>query len=181
MSRTYFVHLAMRGLRATAIAAPFSGSRPVECADRLRSVLENTEQRQLRRLAAVAVLDVVGYSRMMSEDEDGTLAVLQAHRNVLDPVLVNHGARIVKGTGDGMLLEVASAVEAVRAAIEVQRLMAERNESVPEGRKMQFRIGINLGDVIVGDDEDLFGHGVNVAARLEALAPPGGICVSASI
>lgn len=156
-------------------------SRPLECADRLRPVLENTEQRHLRRLAAVAVLDVVGYSRMMSEDEDGTLAVLQAHRNVLDPVLVNHGARIVKGTGDGMLLEVASAVEAVRAAIEVQRLMAERNESVPEGRKMQFRIGINLGDVIVDDDEDLFGHGVNVAARLEALAPPGGICVSASI
>jgi TolB-like protein len=144
-------------------------------------VLANTESAQLRRLAAIAVMDVVGYSRMMSEDEDGTLAVLQAHRNELDPVLRNHGARIVKGTGDGMLIEVPSAVEAVKAALEAQRLMAERNVSVPEGRKMQFRIGINLGDVIVGDDEDLFGHGVNVAARLEALASPGGICVSASI
>lgn len=118
---------------------------------------------------------------MMSEDEDGTLAALQAHRNELDPVLRNHGGRIVKGTGDGMLAEVPSAVEAVKAAIEVQILMSERNAAVPVGRQMQFRIGINLGDVIVGVDEDVFGHGVNVAARLEALAPPGGICVSASI
>ncbi|MGD2044218.1 MAG: adenylate/guanylate cyclase domain-containing protein, partial [Acidimicrobiia bacterium] len=139
------------------------------------------QQRQARRLAAIAVLDVVGYSRMMSEDEEGTLAALQAHRNELDPVLRNHGGRIVKGTGDGMLVEVPSAVEAVKAAIEAQRLMAERNAAVPAGRQMQFRIGINLGDVIVDHDEDVFGHGVNVAARLEALAPPGGICVSASI
>jgi adenylate cyclase len=105
-------------------------------------------------------MDVVGYSRMMSEDEDGTLTVLQAHRNELEPVLRNHGARVVKGTGDGMLIEVPSAVEAVKAALETQRLMAERNVSVPEARKMQFRIGINLGDVIVGNDEDLFGHGL---------------------
>jgi adenylate cyclase len=147
----------------------------------MSSVLGKSEQGHVRRLAAIAVLDVVGYSTMMSRDEDGTLATLQAHRNELDPVLRNHGGRIVKGTGDGMLVEVPSAVEAVNAALEVQQLMADRNASVPEGRQMQFRIGINLGDVIVDDDADVFGHGVNVAARLEALAPPGGICVSASI
>jgi hypothetical protein len=133
---------------------------PVGTADRLHSVSANSESTQLRRLAAIAVMDVVGYSRMMSEDEDGTLTVLQAHRNELEPVLRNHGARVVKGTGDGMLIEVPSAVEAVKAALETQRLMAERNVSVPEARKMQFRIGINLGDVIVGNDEDLFGHGL---------------------
>jgi adenylate cyclase len=118
---------------------------------------------------------------MMAHDEEGTLAALKAHRNELDPILLNHGGRIVKGTGDGLLVEVPSAVEAVRAAVEVQRLMAERNASVPEGRRMHLRIGVNLGDVIVEEDGDLFGDGVNVAARLEALSPVGGICVSGSI
>ena len=134
-----------------------------------------------RRLAAIGVLDVVGYSSMMAEDEEGTLATLRAHRNALDPILLNHGGRIVKGTGDGMLVEVPSAVEAVKAAIEMQQTLAERNASVPDGRQMQMRIGINLGDVIVEDDGDVFGDGVNVAARLEALADPGGVCVSGSI
>lgn len=134
-----------------------------------------------RRLAAVVVIDVVSYSTMMAGDEEGTLATLKAHRNETDPVLLNHGGRVVKGTGDGLLAEFPSAVEAVRAAVEVQQLMAERNAIVPEDRRMQYRIGINLGDVMVDDDGDIYGDGVNVAARLEAAAEPGGICVSESI
>ncbi len=134
-----------------------------------------------RRLAAVVVVDVVSYSAMMSVDEEGTLATLKAHRNETDPVLLNHGGRVVKGTGDGLLAEFPSAVEAVRAAIEVQRLMAERNVNLPADRRMQYRIGMNLGDVMVDDDGDIYGDGVNIAARLEAAANPGGICVSESI
>ena len=132
----------------------------------------------VRRLAAIAVLDVVGYSRMMAEDEEATYAAFVAHRNAIDPVLLNHGCRIVKGTGDGVLVEVPSAVEAVRAAIEVQELMAERNASAPEGRRMQLRIGINLGDIIVDEDGDVHGDGVNIAVRLEGEAHPGGVCIS---
>jgi adenylate cyclase len=132
----------------------------------------------VRRLAAIAVLDVVGYSRMMAEDEEATYAAFVAHRNAIDPVLLNHGCRIVKGTGDGVLVEVPSAVEAVRAAIEVQELMAERNASAPEGRRMQLRIGINLGDIIVDEDGDVHGDGVNIAVRLEGEANPGGVCIS---
>ncbi len=134
-----------------------------------------------RRLAAIAVLDVVGYSSMMAADEEGTLASLKAHRNEVDPVLLNRGCRIVKATGDGLLVEVPSVVEAVAAAVEVQELMAERNAALPEARRMELRIGINLGDILVEDDGDVFGDGVNVAARLEALAEPGGICVSESV
>jgi adenylate cyclase len=135
----------------------------------------------VRRLAAIVVFDVVEYSRMMAEDEDGTHSALKAHRIEMDPILLNHGGRIVKGTGDGLLLEVPSAVEAVKASIEVQRLMTERNAVLPEARRMQFRVGINLGDIIAEDDGDIYGDGVNVAARLEGLAKPGGICVSGSI
>jgi len=134
-----------------------------------------------RRLAAVAVLDVVGYSRLMAEDEDGTLATLKAHRSDGDPILLNHGGRIVKGTGDGLLAEFPSAVEAVRAAVELQQLMAQRNADLPPTRRMLFRIGINAGDVIVEDDGDIFGETVNVAARLEARAEPATICVSAGV
>ncbi len=134
-----------------------------------------------RRLAAIAVLDVVGYSSMMAADEEGTLASLKAHRNEVDPILLNHGCRIVKGTGDGLLVEVPSVVEAVAAAVAVQDLMAERNAALPAGRRMVLRIGINLGDILVDDDGDVFGDGVNVAARLESLAEPGGICVSDSV
>ena len=132
----------------------------------------------VRRLAAIAVLDVVGYSRMMAEDEEATYAAFVAHRNAIDPVLLNHGCRIVKGTGDGVLIEVPSAVEAVRAAIEVQELMAERNASAPESRRMQLRIGINPGDIIVDEDGDVHGDSVNIAVRLEGEAHPGGACIS---
>ncbi len=131
-----------------------------------------------RRLAAIAVFDVVGYSRMMAEDEEATYAAFKAHRNAIDPILLNHAGRVVKETGDGLLVEVPSAVEAVQAAIEVQQLMAERNASAPEGRRMQLRVGINLGDVIVDADGDVHGDGVNVATRLEGEADPGGICIS---
>ncbi len=135
----------------------------------------------LRRLAAVVVVDVVGYSAMMAADEEGTLAALKAHRNETDPIVLNHGGRIVKGTGDGILVEFPSAVEAVRAAVETQRLMAERNAAAPDDRRMHYRIGINLGDVMVDEDGDIYGDGVNIAARLEAAADPGGICVSGAI
>ena len=132
----------------------------------------------MRRLAAVAVLDVVGFSRMMAEDEDGTLATLKAHRNDIDAVLLNRGGRIVKGTGDGLLVEFPSSVEAVAAALEVQQLMAGRNEALPEPRRMMLRIGINAGDVLVDDDGDIYGDAVNIAARLEPQADPMGVCVS---
>jgi adenylate cyclase len=134
-----------------------------------------------RRLAAIAVLDVVGYSAMMAEDEEGTHAALKAHRRDIDPILLNHGCRIVKSTGDGYLVEIPSVVEALQAAVEIQVLMAERNTVMPKNRNLELRIGINLGDIIIEDDGDVYGDGVNVAARLEALADPGGICVSESV
>src|SRR6266849_1022368 len=130
-----------------------------------------------RKLAAILAADVVGYSRLMGADEEGTLTQLRAHRRALiDPKIREHHGRIVKTTGDGMLVEFASVVDAVRCAVEVQRGMAERNAGVPPERRIEFRVGINLGDIIV-ENEDIFGDGVNVAARLEALAVPGGICV----
>src|SRR5712692_9986994 len=130
-----------------------------------------------RKLAAILAADVVGYSRLMGGDEEGTLAQLRGHRRALiDPKIREHHGRIVKTTGDGMLVEFASVVDAVRCAVEVQRGMAERNAGVPQDKRIEFRVGINLGDIIV-ENEDIFGDGVNVAARLEALAEPGGICV----
>jgi class 3 adenylate cyclase/TolB-like protein len=134
-----------------------------------------------RRLSAILAADVVGYSRLMGADEEGTLEALKAHRTaVVDPAIANHRGRIVKTTGDGMLAEFASAVDAVRCAVDVQRGMAERNEAVPPERRIQFRIGINVGDII-GDAGDIYGDGVNVAARLEAMAEPGGIYVSRAV
>jgi TolB-like protein/class 3 adenylate cyclase/Flp pilus assembly protein TadD len=131
-----------------------------------------------RRLAAILAADVAGYSRLMGEDEEGTLARLKAiRRELADPKIKEHRGRIVKTTGDGLLLEFASIVDAVRCAVEVQREMAERNVNVPSDRRIEFRMGINLGDIIK-DGRDIYGDGVNVAARLEALAEPGGICVS---
>jgi adenylate cyclase len=131
-----------------------------------------------RRLAAVLAADVAGYSRLMGADEEGTLARLKAIRKALvDPIIAKHRGRIVKTTGDGMLIEFASAVDAVRGAIEVQRGIAEQNMSVPQGDRIEFRIGIHVGDIII-DDNDIFGDGVNVAARLEGIAEPGGICLS---
>jgi adenylate cyclase len=137
-----------------------------------------SEARVERRLAAILAVDVAGYSRLMGEDEEGTLAALRAIRRELgDPKIKEHRGRIVKTTGDGLLVEFASVVDAVRCAVETQREMATRNAGIPSERRIEFRMGINLGDIIV-EDGDIFGDGVNIAARLEALAEPGGICVS---
>ena len=131
-----------------------------------------------RRLAAILAADVVGYSRLMGEDEEGTLAALKTlQRELIDPKVGEPRGRLVKTTGDGALVEFASVVDAVRCAAEMQRAMAERNADIPGERRIDFRIGINLGDIII-DQGDIYGDGVNVAARLEALAEPGGICVS---
>jgi adenylate cyclase len=134
-----------------------------------------------RRLAAILAADVAGYSRLMGADEEGTLERLKAHRRELvDPKIKEHRGRIVKTTGDGMLVEFPSVVDAVRCAVEVQRVMLERNADVPEDKRITFRIGVNLGDVII-DGDDIYGDGVNIAARLEALAEPGGICVARTV
>jgi adenylate cyclase len=134
-----------------------------------------------RRLAAILAADMVGYSRLMEADETGTLARLRTHRlELVDPAIDKHKGRIIKTTGDGMLVEFQSVTAAVECAAEIQRRMARRNADVSPARWMQFRIGINLGDVI-WQDADIFGDGVNVAARLQELAPPGGICVSAAV
>src|SRR6516164_3773383 len=131
-----------------------------------------------RRLAAILAADVAGYSRLMGADEQGTLERLKVHRRqLMDPKIREHHGRIVKTTGDGLLAEFPSVVDAVRCAAEVQRGMLDREPDMPDERRIRWRIGINLGDVIVEGD-DIFGDGVNVAARLEALAEPGGICVS---
>ena len=131
-----------------------------------------------RRLAAILAADVVGYSQLMGVDEEGTLAALKAiRRELADPKIKEHRGRIVKTTGDGLLLEFASVVDAVRCAVEVQREMAERNADVLPDRRIELRMGINLGDIIK-NGRDIYGDGVNIAARLEALAEPGGICVS---
>jgi adenylate cyclase len=134
-----------------------------------------------RRLAAVLAADMVGYSRLMEVDERGTLARLKTHRiELIDPAIAKNRGRIIKTTGDGMLVEFHSVADAVLCAAEIQRRMTRRNADVAPARWIQFRIGINLGDVIVEDD-DIFGDGVNVAARLQMLAKPGGICVSAAV
>jgi adenylate cyclase len=131
-----------------------------------------------RRLAAILAADVAGYSRLMEADEEGTLARLRAHRRgLIDPKIREHRGRIVKTTGDGALVEFASVVDAVRCAAEIQRGMLDREAETAEDRRIRFRIGVNLGDIIV-EEGDIFGDGVNIAARLEALAEPGGICVS---
>src|SRR5438477_6319293 len=136
------------------------------------------EDRVERRLAAILAADVAGYSRLMGADEEGTLAALKAHRRaVLDPKTTEHRGRIVKTTGDGLLVEFASVVDAVRCAVDIQREMAERNAGVAAEQRIEFRIGLNVGDIII-DDKDIYGDGVNIAARLEGLAAPGGICVS---
>ena len=138
-------------------------------------------ERVERRLAAILAADVAGYSRLMGQDEAGTLARLRAHRReLIDPKISKHKGRIVKTTGDGLLVEFPSVVEAVACAVAVQDRLAERNVAAPEDQRIVFRIGVNLGDIIV-EGEDIHGDGVNVAARLEALAEPGGICVSGTV
>jgi adenylate cyclase len=134
-----------------------------------------------RRLEAILSMDVAGYSRLMSGDEAGTLAALKAHRaELIDPTVVGFGGRIVKLMGDGALVEFPSVVDAVECAVVIQKGMAERNAEVPEDHRIAFRIGINLGDIIIEGD-DIYGDGVNVAARMEGLAEPGGICMSSTV
>ena len=136
------------------------------------------EERVQRRLAAILAADVVGYSRLMGVDEAGTLAALTSHlKDLIQPCIAEHGGRVVKTTGDGLLAEFPSVVDAVQCAVTFQEGMVERNMKTPEDQNIKFRIGVNLGDVIL-QDGDIFGDGVNVAARLEGLAEPGGICVS---
>ena len=136
------------------------------------------EQRVQRRLAAILAGEVAGYSRLMGADEEGTLLRLNAHRReFLEPKIADNRGRIVKRTGDGVLIEFASAVDATRCAVEIQRGMAERNAPVPHDKRIELRIGIHVGDVII-EDGDIFGDGVNIAARLEGIAQPGGICIS---
>ena len=137
------------------------------------------QQRVERRLAAILAADVAGYSRLMTADVEGTHFRLLSHRReVIEPKVREHRGRIVKHTGDGALAEFASVVDAVRCALEVQQLMLARNAEVSQSRRIEFRMGVNLGDVIVAPD-DIYGHHVNLAARLESLASPGGVCISA--
>jgi class 3 adenylate cyclase len=139
------------------------------------------EARAKRRLAAILAADVVGYSRLMEQDEVGTLTALKARRReILNPLVNEHRGRIIKVMGDGVLVEFASAVDAVSCAVEIQKRFAEDNRSLPDHRRIVLRIGVNLGDIIV-ENNDLYGEGVNIAARLEALAESGGICISAKV
>src|SRR5712671_6410134 len=134
-----------------------------------------------RRLAAIFAADVVGYSRLMGADEEGTHERVKAHLvELFDPKIREHHGRIVKTTGDGVLAEFASVVDAVRCAGEIQRAMADRDLDLVEERRLRFRIGVNLGDVIA-DGGDIYGDGVNIAARLEALAAPGSVCISGTV
>ena len=167
--------VAARGYRFVApVTRVEDGARPALAG----AVQEDTGA--TRRLIAILAADVAGYSRLMGEDEEGTLTRLKAHRRELvDPEIAGCRGRIVKTTGDGLLVEFGSVVDAVRCAAEIQRGMLDRDRDVPEERRIRFRIGVNLGDVIV-DDGDIFGDGVNVAA-LEALAEPGGVCVSHTV
>jgi adenylate cyclase len=138
-------------------------------------------ERVERRLAAILAADVAGYSRLVRVDEEGTLARLRAlRRDLTDGKIAEHRGRIVKTTGDGMLVEFASVLDALRCAAEIQTGLPERNAILPPGQRIEFRIGVHQGDVVV-EDGDIFGDGVNVAARLEALAEPGEICVSARV
>src|SRR5262245_13896830 len=140
-----------------------------------------SDQVPQRRLAAILAADVVGYSRLMERDEAGTLAVLKSRRaEILQPLVARYRGRIVKLMGDGVLIEFSSAVDAVEWAVELQTAMHSANADVPEEKQVVFRVGVNLGDVMVEGD-DLYGDGVNVAARLEALSEPGGLCISGSV
>ena len=130
-----------------------------------------------RRLAAILAADIAGYSRLMGVDEVGTVQALREHRGAADPLIAQHGGRVVKTTGDGLLIEFGSVVGAVECALALQRLAAEGNAATPAERRMEWRIGIHIGDVLIEGD-DILGDGVNIAARLEGIAEPSGICIS---
>jgi adenylate cyclase len=148
-------------------------------AQALRRLRAAKQPRLERRLAAVLAADVVGYSRLMTADEEGTHRRLVTYRReVIEPKVREHRGRVVKNTGDGALVEFGSVVDAVRCALAMQQLLLARNAGLPQSQRIEFRIGVSLGDVIVAPD-DIYGHGVNLAARLEGLALPGGICISA--
>src|SRR5467141_1060704 len=172
--------------RERTIWKPRSAAADHDCRARRLSVslarlMKTMKQPVERRLAAILTADMVGYSRLMGADEEGTHARLKAHRRALvDPKIKEHRGRIVKTTGDGMLVEFPSIVDAVRCAVEVQRGMIDRSAETAEDKRISFRIGVNLGDVII-DGDDIYGDGVNIAARLEALAEPGGICVARTV
>lgn len=133
-----------------------------------------------RRLTCILAADAVGYSKAMSRDEEGTIQILEGHRAVIDSIIASHGGRIISTAGDSVLAEFTSAVGAVRCATEMQEALKTRNEKLPEDRRMLFRVGVNLGDVVV-KGQDLLGDGVNVASRLESIAEPGGICIASSV
>jgi adenylate cyclase len=144
------------------------------------AVTATPDQRVQRKLAAIFAADVAGYSRLVGSDEVGTLHLFTARRKILDGLIAEHRGRIANTAGDSVLAEFPSAVDAVQCAVEAQARLAEANESLPADRRVEFRIGIHVGDVVVQPD-DLFGDGVNIAARLQALAPPGGICISGAV
>jgi len=151
-----------------------------ECCTRGAPAMKQKQPARVgRRLAAIVAADVAGYSRLIGLDEVGTARSLREHRKVTDALVAKHGGRLVKTTGDGVLLGFPSVVDAVECAVAMQAMMAQRNEGIPQDRRMLFRIGINLGDILIEGD-DILGDGVNVAARLEGIAEPGGICVSSS-
>src|SRR5947209_6563796 len=133
-----------------------------------------------RKLVAILAADVAGYSRLMEADEEQALATLSAHRQTIDELILNHRGRIAGTAGDSVLAEFASVLDCAQAAVEIQAALAETNDAAPQDRRMEFRIGLNVGDVMVKDG-DIFGDGVNIAARLQALAAPGGICVSRGV
>ncbi len=135
---------------------------------------------ETRKLAAIMAVDVVGYSRLMGEDEAGTARAVREHRDAARPLVTTRGGRIVKTMGDGLLLEFPSVVDAVQCAVAIQQLMVERNAETADGRKIVYRVGVHLGDVLIEGD-DILGEGVNIAARLEAICEPGGVLVSGSV
>lgn len=141
---------------------------------------ENSSTSMNRRLAAILAADIAGYSRLMGEDEAATVRDLKGHQAVILPLVARYGGRIIDTAGDGLLAEFPSVINATECAVEIQTIMATRNESVAAARRMQFRIGINLGDVI-HDETRIYGDGINIAARLEGIAEPGGICISRQV
>jgi adenylate cyclase len=135
---------------------------------------------ETRKLAAIMAIDVVGYSRLMGEDEAGTARAVREHRDAARPLVATHGGRLVKTMGDGLLLEFPSVVDAVQCAVAIQHLMVERNAEMADGRKIVYRVGVHLGDVLIEGD-DILGEGVNIAARLEGICEPGGVLISGSV